>query len=255
VSSRTFEYDGERLLPEKRRLKNLVAEDLAKFRFASPYAAGKFVLDTGCGAGQGTAYLAREGARRVVGVDISIEAVTYARDRYVEKGPGHNLAFMQMDAARLAFCDQTFEMVTSIELIEHLREPERYVGEIRRLLKDGGILILSTPNKRINSPTPGTMWPHHIHDFYPDELEELLAQYFSSVEMWGLSIPVYDQHPARRLAHWLAPFFKPILPHRARTQFLPTLQNMIKSDLEQDDIVISREQVGNKSTLVAVCHV
>lgn len=254
MSERTLGYDGERLIPDDARLRNLLVEDLAKFHFAGQYATAKSVLDAGCGAGQGSAYLARNGARYVIGVDISPEAVAYASDCYISRERLRNLAFGRMDVTRLAFREQTFDMVTSIEVIEHLDEPEQYVAELRRLLKDKGLLVLSTPNKQISSPTPGSMWPHHVHEFYPDELQALLERYFSDVELWGLSIPVYDQHPVRRVVHRLAPLFKPILPINIRTRFLPTLQSMIKSDLELDDIVISRKQVTEKSTLLAICR-
>jgi 2-polyprenyl-3-methyl-5-hydroxy-6-metoxy-1,4-benzoquinol methylase len=251
VSARQMEYDGERLVPGDRRLRNLLVEDLAKFHFASRYAADKLILDAGCGAGQGTVCLARSGARYTVGIDIASEAVTFARSHFVEP----NLAFGRMDAAWLGFQDRTFDMVTSIEVIEHLSEPEHYVVGMRRVLKDDGMLVLSTPNKLISSPTPGTLWPHHIHEFYLEELEALLRRYFSEVEMWGMGIPVYDQHAVRRLMHWLAPIFKPILPLKFRTRALPTLQGLIKSDLTVDDVLISRQQVNKKSTLIAVCHV
>jgi 2-polyprenyl-3-methyl-5-hydroxy-6-metoxy-1,4-benzoquinol methylase len=247
-------YDGERLVPDEARLRNLLIEDLSKFHFASQYAMDKSVLDAGCGAGQGSAYLAQKEARHVIGVDISAEAVAYANGRYVSPGRLQNLAFGRMDVTHLAFSDQTFDMVTSIEVIEHLDEPEHYVAEIRRLLRDHGVLVLSTPNKHVSSPTPGSMWPHHVHEFYPDELQALLERYFSDVELWGLSIPVYDQHPVRRIVHRLAPLFKPILPLGIRTRFLPTLQSMIKSDLDLDDIVISRERVTEKPTLLAICR-
>lgn len=254
MSDRSFGYDGERLVPEDERLRNLLVEDLSKFHFACQYATDQLVLDAGCGAGQGTAYLARTGARYVMGVDISPEALAYASGRYVSPDGPQNLAFGRMDVTRLAFRDQSFDMITSIEVIEHLDKPEDYVAEIHRLLRSSGVLVLSTPNKHLSSPTPGSMWPHHIHEFYPDELQALLERYFSAVEMWGLSIPVYDQHPVRRLVHRLAPVFKPILPLQIRTRFLPTLQSMIKSDLEFDDIVVSREQITDKSTLLTVCH-
>jgi 2-polyprenyl-3-methyl-5-hydroxy-6-metoxy-1,4-benzoquinol methylase len=247
----TFEYDGERLVPNNQQLKNLLIEDLSKFQFASQYATNDIILDAGCGAGQGTNYLGQHGGKYVVGVDIAPEAVVYARYNYITP----DLAFGQMDVSRLGFQDNTFSLVTSIEVIEHLPEPEKYVVEIRRVLKADGTLVLSTPNKLISSPTPGSMWPHHIHEFYPDELQALLRPYFTAVEMWGMSIPVYDTHPIRRLVHWLAPVFKPILPLSIRTRLLPTLQNKIKSNLTLEDIFFSRQQVAKKSTLVAVCHV
>jgi 2-polyprenyl-3-methyl-5-hydroxy-6-metoxy-1,4-benzoquinol methylase len=270
VSDRSLEYDGERLVPDDERLKNLVLEDLSKFHFARQYAAGKLVLDAGCGAGQGTAHIARSGAKHVVGVDVSGEAVAYARGHCVEQSDSRfsqgagalkeslglpNLAYGQMDVTRLGFRSCTFDMVTSIEVIEHVHEPEGYVAEIRRVLKDKGVLVLSTPNKHISSPTPGSMWPHHVHEFRPGELQALLERYFATIEMWGLSIPVYDEHPVRQLVHWLAPIFKPILPLRIRTRFLPSLQSRIKSDLTLADISISRQQIEKKSTMIAVCRV
>lgn len=243
-------YTGERLVPGDARLQNLLVEDIAKFHFASRYIFDKYVLDAGCGAGQGAAYLSQSGARYVVGIDVSPEAIVYARKLF----PENNLSFVVMDALCLGFPDCTFDVVTSIEVIEHLQKPEQYVSEIRRVLKDEGILVLSTPNKLISSPTPGTIWPYHIREFYPDELQDLLARYFSHVEVWGMWIPVYDQHPARRLMHWLAPLFKPILPHTLRVRVLPTLQRLIKPDLNLDDISISRTDVARKPTIIAICR-
>jgi 2-polyprenyl-3-methyl-5-hydroxy-6-metoxy-1,4-benzoquinol methylase len=254
VNPRALEYDGERLVPDDSRLKNLLLEDLSKFHFASRHADGRFILDAGCGAGQGTSYLARSGARYVVGVDIVPDAVAYGHDHYVEQDKG-TLAFGAMDVTRLGFGDGTFDMVTSIEVIEHLTKPESYVAEMRRVLKDEGLFVLSTPNKPLSSPTPGTMWPYHVHEFYPNELETLLRRHFTTVEMWGMSIPVYDTHPIRRLAHWLAPVLIPILPFGIRARLLPTLLDRIKSNLTLEDFSFSRQQVAKQPTTVAVCHV
>ncbi|MEA3375840.1 MAG: methyltransferase domain-containing protein [Chloroflexota bacterium] len=253
MNKHPLRYDGERLVPHDSSLKNLLTEDLAKFEFASRYAADKVVLDAGCGAGQGTAHVARKGARHVIGVDISREAVAYAYHHYVERAKLSNVSFGTINGMRLGFCGQAFDLVTSIEVIEHLVEPETYLTEIRRVLKDNGQLVLSTPNKRISSPTPGAMWPHHVHEFYPEELQSLLEHHFATVEMWGMSIPVYDQHPLRRLVHWFAPLFKPWLPLELRTRFLPTVQRMIKSELELGDVSFTQNEVAKKPTLIAVC--
>jgi SAM-dependent methyltransferase len=250
MNEQVFTYDGERLVPTDPRLKNLLIEDLSKFHFAGQFATDKFILDAGCGAGQGTNHLLTRGARHVVGVDISAEAVGFASAHYVKLG----LSFGQMDGARLGFPNRTFDMITSIEVIERLPDPEQYVAEIRRVLKDDGLMVLSTPNKLISSPTKGSMWPHHIHEFYPDELETLLGRHFTSIEMWKLSIPVFERHPLRRIVHWLAPIFKPILPLSLRTRFLPTLQSQIKKELSLDDVLISQDDIEKSSTLIAVCQ-
>ncbi len=255
MNDKTFDYDGERLVPDDPRLRNLLVEDLSKFVFAGRYAPGRAVLDAGCGAGQGSAHLASSGARYVVGIDVSHTAVAYARQRHIAQGKARNLRFAQMDGMCLGFQDAAFEMATSIEVIEHLTHPERYVQEIRRTLASDGLLVLSTENKRISSPLPGSMWPHHIREFHLHELRDLLACHFSSVEMWGLSIPVYEQHPVRRAVRVVAPAVKPILPPRLRTRLLPTLQSMIKSELTLDDIEISQHQVEKAPTLIAVCRV
>lgn len=254
MSQQAFDYDGERLHPDDPRLRNLLVEDLSKFVFASRYAEGKLVLDAGCGAGQGSAHLASSGARFVVGIDVSSGAVAYARHRYIVQHKASNLRFAQMDGMSLGFQDETFEMVTSIEVIEHLSQPERYVQEMRRTLTAEGLLVLSTENKRISSPLPGSMWPHHIREFHLHELRDLLASHFSWVEMWGLSIPVYEQHPVRRLVRVVAPAVKPFLPPRLRTRLLPTLQSMIKASLTLDDIEISQHRVERAPTLIAVCR-
>lgn len=250
MTTKPLSYTGERLVPEDEKLQLLLVEDLAKFHFAQKYASGKRVLDAGCGAGQGTTYLAGHGAAEIFGVDIALEAVAFARNR----SPLGNLAFGAMDVARLGFRSGAFDMVTSVEVIEHLTDPEQYVAEIRRVLKDDGMLVLTTPNKLITSPKPGMMWPYHIHEFYPDELFDLLGRYFSQVERWGMCIPVYEGHPVRKLVHRLAPIFKPILPHKLRTGFLPWLQGRIKSDLTVDALQFSQSQVEKMPTLVAVCR-
>ncbi|MFW6116212.1 MAG: class I SAM-dependent methyltransferase [bacterium] len=253
MNKKPLQYDGERLIPDDPSLRNLLTEDLAKFEFASRYAVDKIVLDAGCGAGRGTAHIASRGARQVTGIDVSLEAVTYAHHRYVESAKLPNVSFGTMNGIRLGFCGQAFDLVTSIEVIEHLVEPQAYLTEIRRVLTENGQLVLSTPNKRISSPTPGSMWPHHVHEFYPEELQSLLSSHFTMVEMWGMSIPIYEQHPVRRLVHWLAPLFKPWLPFRIRTRFLPTVQSMIRSELELEDVSFTRNEATGKPTLIAVC--
>jgi SAM-dependent methyltransferase len=243
-------YTGERLVPDKLELQGLLVEDLAKFRFASRFAIGKTVLDAGCGAGQGAAYLARNGAKEVVAIDVAEEAVRYAFDHYRLD----NLRFSVMDCTHLGFVAGTFDFACSIEVIEHLRDIEKHLSEVYRVLRSDGIYLLSTPNKRRSSPTPGSMWPFHVKEFYPDELQQLLAGYFTQVDMWGQCVPIYERHPLRKIARFLAPLFKPILSHGLRTTILPTVHRAIKSELTLDDVLISQDGIEEMPTLMAICR-
>jgi SAM-dependent methyltransferase len=250
-NSRTvgLKYDGERLIPGTKRLQPLLMEDLAKFHFARQHAANRIVLDAGCGAGQGAAYLADNGALSVTAVDIAPDAVAFACDYWQMP----NLQFAVADVTCLPFSAESFDMVTSVEVIEHLHDVPGYLDSIRRVLRWGGIYFMSTPNAQRSSNNPRLLWPSHIQEFFVGELQALLSEYFESVELWGQCVPIYESHPIRRLVRWLAPLFKPILPHRLRTTALPTIQRRIRSRLTPDDILISQDGLEEMPTILAIC--
>jgi len=153
-----------------------------RYLFAAQYVAGKTVLDIGCATGYGSALLKERGANEVVGGDVSTQALDVACKRY--KQPG--LDFRKLDAQELPFADASFDVVVSFELIEHLPSYEDFVAECWRLLRDDGILICSTPNKAAVSPdSKGTYRLHHFHEFYADELTELLSGHFTQVSLFG----------------------------------------------------------------------
>jgi SAM-dependent methyltransferase len=106
---------------------------------AEAAAPGTRVLDVGCGSARSYApgLAARTGA--YVGVDISATAVEAARSGGLD-------ARVIEDAGSLPFPDASFDLVTCIEVLEHLFEPERAAAEIRRVLRPGGRLVASAPN-------------------------------------------------------------------------------------------------------------
>src|SRR5438128_2513632 len=110
----------------------------SRYDFARPYVAGGSVLDVACGTGYGQARLRRR-ARRVVGVDADLDAV-----RTAARGDGVGPALVG-DGARLPFGDGVFDVVTSFETLEHLDERDRFLSELRRVLKPDGVCVLSTP--------------------------------------------------------------------------------------------------------------
>lgn len=157
-------------------------EHCSRYYFAVPYIRSRIVLDIACGNGYGTYIMAKNGARFSIGVDISQEAINTARRNFF----GMNMSFGLMDAARANFIDKAFEVLISFETIEHIPDYVRFLMEIRRLIKDNGILLISTPNSLISIKRNGRPDnPYHIKEFTPDEFYRLLSGYFRFVRLYG----------------------------------------------------------------------
>jgi len=101
---------------------------------------GAAVLDIGCGTGRYFPFFASLGARCQVGVDIGQNLLAICRRRNAA------VHVARSDAARLPFADQSFDVVLSMGLIEHFRDPVPILAEFTRLVRSGGVLILETPN-------------------------------------------------------------------------------------------------------------
>jgi SAM-dependent methyltransferase len=101
---------------------------------------GERVLDLGSGSGVFTAALAVAGAR-VVGVEVADAAVRRARAEH----PGLDFRLAPIDGA-LPLEDGSFDLVWASEVIEHVADTARWLGEVRRVLVPGGRLLVTTPN-------------------------------------------------------------------------------------------------------------
>jgi ubiquinone/menaquinone biosynthesis C-methylase UbiE len=103
--------------------------------------AGDAVLDVGTGAGL-VASAAAARARRVVGIDIAPGMIALARRRAEERGLA-GVEFRVMDAEALAFAEATFDVVVSLFAVLHLPSPLAALGEMRRVLRPGGRLVVA----------------------------------------------------------------------------------------------------------------
>ena len=108
--------------------------------------AGRAALDVGCGAGLLAEPLARMGAK-VTGVDAAPENIAAARDHAA--GQGLSISYFAGELAALPRA--TFDLVTSMEVVEHVADPAAFIGELAARLAPGGLMILSTPNRTMLS--------------------------------------------------------------------------------------------------------
>lgn len=100
---------------------------------------GRRLLDAGCGTGY-FSHRALSAGARVTSVDIGVNLLKEAR----KKGAPQPVA---SDVTRLGFADNTFDVVVSSECIEHTPSPETAVSELIRVLRPGGILVVTCPNR------------------------------------------------------------------------------------------------------------
>jgi len=141
----------------------LVAQHIARYRWASRKIRGYAVADVTSGTGYGSELMRRARARSVTGVDISMEALRFGSERY---GTDSICA----DAHHLPLKDESFDAVVSLETIEHLVDPAGFAAELGRILRPNGRLLLSTPNAE-GGLTPN---PYHLKEFTLDQLLMLL---------------------------------------------------------------------------------
>ena len=194
---------------------------IATYAFAEQYTRGKHVLDYGCGSGYGSARIA-ETAAHVTAVDVADDAVAYAREQF----PAGNLDFTAIDPTQpLPFADASFDTVLSFQVFEHVADTERYLAEIRRVLRPGGHLILVTPDRStrlLPLQKPWNRW--HLKEYGADGLRRQVASHFPDPQVLKMSgrRDVIDIELRRcRKLKWMAlPFTLPFIPDRARVAML-----------------------------------
>lgn len=165
---------------------------IGRYIFASNFISSKDVVaDVACGVGYGSYLLAKKGAKKVIGVDISKDAIDYAKARYLNKS--NNIEFLVGDATNMPINSSEIDVLVSFETIEHVKNPDALFMEYKRVLKDHGTLILSTPNKYI-SLKKHVENPYHVNELFIEEI-------IDKVTSLGLEIMgIYGQRPINSLS-------------------------------------------------------
>ncbi len=94
------------------------------------------ILDVGCGPGETMSYLERFG--RVMGIDVSDEAVRFC------KGRGHE-DILCASAENLPIKDESFSLITMLDVLEHIEDDTKVLYELARICKPNGVILLTTP--------------------------------------------------------------------------------------------------------------
>jgi SAM-dependent methyltransferase len=148
----------------------------ARYRLAAELTAGRDVLEVACGPGIGLGYLARR-ARRVVGGDVDERLLQAAKRHY-----GGRIPLLQLDAQALPLADGAFDAVLLFEALYYLKEPDRFLAETHRVLRPGGIVVISTVNRDWRGFNPS---PHSTRYFSAPELKVLLQRQGFACDLLG----------------------------------------------------------------------
>ena len=196
-------YTGEFYVPDQ--VARHVEEDhVARYEFARSYVAGKAVLDIACGYGYGAGVLRTADFRRYAGFDINPALVAHA----AAENHDERITFGLADITRFV-ASQPYEVIVCFETIEHVTDYRQALRNLHTALTPDGTLLISTPNREVESPRARSVAdkpanPFHVVEFTRSEfLHELTEAGFDEQ-----SLVVYGRrqrrfHSRNRVLHKL----------------------------------------------------
>lgn len=171
----SISFSGERFVPGNSG-RRIEADHIERYLFATAYVKDKKVLDIACGVGYGSTLLRQAGANKYVGVDICNESIRYANQVYSTE----NTSFIVNSICSYK-PPESFDVIVCFETIEHVDCYKPAISNLYSILKPGGLLIISSPNRVVTSPKarykedkPSNIF--HTQEFTPNELMELLVE-------------------------------------------------------------------------------
>lgn len=164
------------MIPGENRRDLIYTDHMSRYMFLNGIIRNKILLDAGCGAGYGAHFLTTHGAKSVTAMDISMEAVAYARRNY----PADGLHYIRADIRAMPLSGSSFDCVAAFEILEHIAEHPEFLEEIKRVLKPGGYLVVSTPDiETYRSPNA-----FHRKELTTSQFIDLMKVYFRHVTLF-----------------------------------------------------------------------
>jgi 2-polyprenyl-3-methyl-5-hydroxy-6-metoxy-1,4-benzoquinol methylase len=143
---------------------------------ATDYIEGD-VLEVGCGEGRGVSLLMQH-ARTFTAVDKIKDVIRNLTVKYPDG------VFLSMNIPPLKeLADNSFDSIVSFQVIEHIENDLLFLKEIHRVLKPGGIALLTTPNRKMSLSRN----PWHIREYLPEELKKIAEKIFRKVDIKGIT--------------------------------------------------------------------
>jgi SAM-dependent methyltransferase len=171
---------GERMIPPGGTEVSIVfARHRFAYEFACRYVAGKIVLDVGCGTGYGCRIIA-DTAKRVVGLDRDSDALAYCSDNY----SAPNIEYRRADVSVLSLAE-TVDVAIAFQVIEHLADPAGFLARLKKTVKPGGTILITTPNSRASSGSPSDN-PFHISEMSHGQFVQVMRENFQLFEVLGV---------------------------------------------------------------------
>lgn len=173
-----MDFTGERFVPEERG--NIAIEHLHRYMSASALVDSKIVLDIASGEGYGSDFLAGT-AKHVYGVDIDLDSVLHSRKKYLRE----NLEFLVGSCTNIPLPDHSVDIIICLETLEHHDQHDESLVEFKRVLRRGGKLLISSPDRKYYSDARNFRNKFHVHELYEDEFRSLIDRHFKHANYYG----------------------------------------------------------------------
>lgn len=181
--------------------KRVLADHLARYEFFSKFVKDKKVLDIACGEGYGSNLFKLAGATDVFGADNDQDIIDQAKIKY------RDVLFSVEEATHTSYSDNYFDVIFSFETWHYLKNYDKFIVEVNRILKPGGHFIFSVPNSKVIYFLPfgkRKLTEYYQKNFTKQILIQYLEPYFMIEHWYGQRfVKIFYLNPAIKFISYL----------------------------------------------------